>query len=133
MFEAKHNYLKHRMKFAAAYYLFLIYTTVILKPLIPVAEDAVVHCFAEAYHVATVHAVEGNDHVEKEMAASGANDDSSKNQKIDKTEQTIHESAIDYTLSFLNPCPLIYSYPFINESLSNIYIAFVNPPPRIVV
>jgi hypothetical protein len=121
------------MKFAAAYYLLLIYVTVILKPLIPVAEDALEHCFAEAYHVATVHAVEGNDHVEKEMAASGANDDSSKNQKADKTEQTIHETAIDFTFNFLNPYPLIYSYPCINASLSNIYIDFVNPPPRIVI
>lgn len=118
------------MKFAAAYYLFLIYATVILKPLIPVAEDALGHCFAEAYHVATVHAIEGNDHVEKEMAASGSNDDSLKNQKA---EQTIHETAIDYTFNFLNPCPLIYTYPFINESLSNIYIPFVNPPPRIAI
>jgi hypothetical protein len=45
------------MKFAIAYYLLLIYSTVILKPLIPVAEDALFHCFAEAYHIASVHAI----------------------------------------------------------------------------
>jgi hypothetical protein len=119
-----------KMKFAIAYYLLLIYATVILKPLIPVAEDAIMHCFAEAYHIATVHAIEGKDHVEKEMAASGANDDSSKNQKADKAEQTIHETAIVYTLIPLHPCPLIPGYALLKESLSNICIDFINPPPR---
>ncbi len=118
------------MKFAVAYYLILIYSTVILKPLIPVGEDAVMHCFAEAYHIATVHAIEGSDHVEKEMAASGANDDASKNQKTDKDEQTIHETAVCYIFIPLNSCTSINGYPFIEESISNIYIDFINPPPR---
>ena len=104
-----------------------------LKPIIPVAQDVIVHCFAEAWHVATVHATQGNNHVEKEMADSGANDDSSKNQKADKTEQTIHETAVNYTFNFLNPYPIIYSYPFISDALSNGFIAYVNQPPRIVV
>ena len=121
------------MKFATAYYLLLIYTTVILKPLIPVAEDALFHCFAEAYHVATVHAVEGKDHVEKEMAASGADEASPKKQQADKAEQPIHETTTDYILSPLTPYPLISVYPFINESIRNIYIDFINPPPRIVI
>ena len=121
------------MKFAAAYYLLLIYSTVILKPLIPVAEDALMHCFGEAWHIATVHAAEGSNHVEKEISASGANDDSSKNQKTDKTEQAIHETAINYALIPLNPCPSISDYAFLKESISNIYIDFINPPPRIVI
>ena len=104
-----------------------------LKPLIPVAEDVLFHCFAEAYHVVTVHANEGKDHVEKEMAASGADDTSSKKQQADKAEQPIHETRTDYTLRPLTPYPLISVYPFINESIRNIYIDFINPPPRIVI
>jgi hypothetical protein len=121
------------MKFAAAYYLLLIYSTVILKPLIPVAEDALMHCFGEAWHIATVHAAEGSNHVEKEISASGANDDSSKNQKTDKTEQAIHETAINYALIPLNPCPSIRDYAFRKESVTNIYIDFINPPPRTII
>ena len=120
------------MRFATAYYLLLIYTTVILKPLIPVAEDALFHCFAEAYHVATVHAVEGKDHVEKEMAAAGTDEASSKKQLADKAEQSIHETAIDYTLSSLISYTSICSYPLIKESIRNIYIDFINPPPRVI-
>ncbi|HEX5155382.1 MAG TPA: hypothetical protein VFW07_28265 [Parafilimonas sp.] len=119
------------MKFATAYYLLLIYATVILKPLLPVAEDGLLHCFAEAYHVATVHATEGKDHVEKEMAAAGADDASSKKQKTDKAEQSIHETAIYYALSSLISSTSICSYPFTKESIRNIYIDFINPPPRI--
>src|SRR6476619_1477623 len=107
------------MKFATAYYLLLIYATVMLKPLIPVAEDALFHCFAEAYHVATVHVLEGKDHVEKEMAASGAEDATPKNQQSYKAEQPIHETRTDYTLRPLTPYPLISVYPFINESICN--------------
>ncbi len=131
----RHHQIRHpayKMKFATAYYLLLIYATVILKPMIPVAEDVLVHCFAEAYHVATVHATQGSNHVEKDMAAD-ANDDSSKNQKADKAEQTIHETAIDYIFNFLNPHPVIYYHSIINDSLSNIFIAFVKPPPRILI
>jgi len=120
------------MKFALAYYLILIYATVMLKPIIPLAQDAIVHCFAEAYHEATVHAMEGNDHVEKEMADSGADDDATKNQKADKTEQTIHETGVVYVFHFINLYSLVCNYPFINAPLSNTYIAFINPPPRVV-
>lgn len=101
--------------------------------MIPVAEDTLVHCFAEAYHVATVHATEGNNHVEKEMAGSGADADSNKTQKTDKAEQTIHETATNFAYEFLYPNPLINYHPFFKVSLSNIFIAFINPPPRIVI
>lgn len=121
------------MKFAIAYYLLLIYATVIAKPILPVAEDILLHCFAEAYHIATVHANEGKDHVEKEMADSGKDDASSKDQKADKAGQTIYEAVVDLTFSFINPYPLIYHYSFLNESLSKIYIAYINPPPRIII
>lgn len=121
------------MKFATAYYLVLIYATVILKPIIPVVQDALVHCFAEAYHIATVHAIKGNNHLEKELAGSGADADSNKTQKADKAEQAIHETAIDFAYDFLYPNFLKNHHSFSNELLSNVFIDFVNPPPRIVV
>jgi len=120
------------MKFAAAYYLLLIYTMVIIKTLIPAVEDMLVHSFAEARHLSTIHTTEGSDHVEKEIAAD-ADTDSNKHQKADKAEQTIHETAFDHIFNCLNPYPFTHNYPFTRESLSNIFIAYVNPPPRIVI
>jgi len=119
------------MRFATAYYFLLLYAMVILKPVIPVAEDALFHCFALAYHVATVHAIEGKDHVEKEMAASSTDDASTKKQQADKAEQTIHETTTEYALTPLTPYLSVCNYPLIKESIRNIYIDFINPPPRI--
>jgi hypothetical protein len=65
------------------------------------------------------------------MAASGADDASPKKQQADKAQQSIHETTTGYTLSLLTPHPLICVYPFIKESIRNIYIDFINPPPRI--
>lgn len=121
------------MKFAAAYYLLLIYAGIIAKPIIPAAKDMLLHCFAQAYHIATVHAIEGKDHVEKEMADSGKDDASSKTQKVDKTEQCLHEAIAGSVFSFINPYPFLYHYSFLNQSLSKIYIDFINPPPRITI
>lgn len=70
------------MKFALAYYLLLLYAMVILKPLIPVVEDSIEHCFAEAYHIATVHAKYGSNHLEKEIANTNDSNDNSNNKNI---------------------------------------------------
>ena len=121
------------MKFAAAYYLLLIYATVIAKPIIPVAEDMLLHYFAETHHITTVHAAEGKDHVDKEMAASGKDDVASKNQKADKAEESIHEIAIDITFNCLNPHASINRTVFTKKLLSTIYIDFISPPPRIII
>ncbi len=119
------------MKFAIAYYLLLIYTTVILKPLIPVAEDALMHCFAEAYHIATVHAQYGNDHLEKNIATT--NDDANSNSKNVLKEdnassihlsfiQEIYFAAIRVTKTFT----VIQSISFLHK----IFLSIVIPPPK---
>ena len=80
------------MKFALAYYIILIYATVILKPLIPIDEYGIQHCFAEAYHIATVHAKYGNNHLEKELENANDNTDniSNKNILIDEDSASLH-------------------------------------------
>lgn len=119
------------MKFAIAYYLLLIYATVILKPLIPVAEDALMHCFAEAYHVATVHAKYGNNHIEKSIADT--NDDTNSNSKNVLKE----DSAASIHLSFMQEisfAEILVSKTFTSiQSISfvhKIFLAIVIPPPK---
>ncbi|MEP6466448.1 MAG: hypothetical protein ABJB05_09080 [Parafilimonas sp.] len=120
------------MKFAIAYYLLLIYSTVILKPLIPVAEDAVFHCFAEAYHVATVHAIYGNNHLAKEEA--NATDDSNNNSAKNtlKTEDAVafHILATpqDYSIQIFNPQRIYYINP--KTPLHKIVLTKPAPPPK---
>ncbi len=57
------------MKYAVAYYLFLLYCTVLLRCAIPVACDALSHVFNEEEHIATIHAMYGYNHLQKEIAA----------------------------------------------------------------
>ena len=52
------------MRYLAAYFLMLFYMVIMLKPLIPVICDAWSHIFAEAEHIATIHAKYGSNHLE---------------------------------------------------------------------
>lgn len=119
------------MKFAIAYYLLLIYLTVMLQPLIPIAEDALSHCFAEAYHVATIHAKYGNNHVEIALA-NDAKDDNSKNQtNIKAGEQTLLYLPVNEELlqNFIKDQPekTFFYYP---DKLCEIFISKHIPPPK---
>lgn len=118
------------MKFALAYYLLIIYSTVILKSLIPIAEDALFHCFAEAYHVATVHAKYGNNHVEAALA-NDAKDDTNKNQTSSKSAETLVHIATAAFLIFVS-IKIITTKVFYrkNNKLSLIFIHKNIPPPK---
>ena len=118
------------MKFALAYYLLLIYLTVILKPIIPLAEDSLEHCFAEAYHVATVHAKYGNNHLEKQEADT--NDDNTTNNKNVKedTNSSVHVFIVEQVCcSEINKLRQLY---FVQSSfpISKIFLNIVIPPPK---
>ena len=122
------------MKFAIAYYLLLIYTTVILKPLIPVAEDALFHCFAEAYHVATVHAIYGNNHVDIALA-DDAKDDSNKNQSASKAgeQDTVHISIKEQTPAFVIKIQPEKIFIHTADKPCTIFILKNIPPPKFLI
>ena len=56
------------MRVPVAYYLLLLYVTVMFKPLVPIVSDAISHTFSEAIHIATVHAIYGSNHLQKELS-----------------------------------------------------------------
>ncbi len=122
------------MKFAAAYYLLLIYLTVILQPLIPIAEDELFHCFADAYHVATVHAKYGNNHVDIALA-NDTDDSNNKNQSAPKSgeQSTVHISIKEQPLEhFIKIQPeKIFYYTF--EKPCTIFILKNIPPPKFLI
>ena len=70
------------MKVPIAYYLLLLYVTVMFKPLIPIVSDAVSHTFAEAIHIATVHAIYGSNHLEKELSETSSETNTNRNIKV---------------------------------------------------
>lgn len=81
------------MKFSIAYYLVLLYLTIMLKPLIPIVSDAWSHSFAEANHILAIHAKYGANHLEKELA-SGERDDNNKSQNTFKPAEPVPVHAI---------------------------------------
>ncbi|HRH50784.1 MAG TPA: hypothetical protein PLP23_18675 [Panacibacter sp.] len=120
------------MRFPIAYYLMLLYLTVMFKPLIPVISDALSHTFEDAIHIATVHAVYGDNHVEIELATTGSDNDASKNQHTTKAQDPIpvhvseEAAANGFTLTEADkhyPSSLLYN-------LMGILISKDAPPPR---
>ncbi|MEO6329696.1 MAG: hypothetical protein ABIO55_12220 [Ginsengibacter sp.] len=77
------------MKSPTAYYLLLLYVTLILKPLMPFVIDEWDHQFNEIEHVSIVHARYGSHHLEKELANSTADNNKNKDQNTTKTEDSI--------------------------------------------
>lgn len=100
-----------------------------LKPLIPVVEDSLEHCFAEAYHVATVHAKYGNNHLEKEMAST--NDDNN-NKNILKDEDAVPAhitiAGENFCFKIIQPEEVFYSS--FNCALITTVLDKHIPPPK---
>ncbi|MFT4152558.1 hypothetical protein [Parafilimonas sp.] len=121
------------MKFATAYYLLLIYSTVILKPVIPVVEDGLQHCFAEAYHIATVHARYGNNHLEKTIAEAGRESETSKGRHTAGSEETtqFHLFVAEYNYPYFQP-EQFKKFPSVPVfKLPGAFVFDQTPPPKI--
>lgn len=118
------------MKYATAYYLFLLYCTVLLRCAIPVACDALHHIFNEEEHLATIHAVYGNNHLQKEIAATenGCN----KNTASIKYEEPVqfHLKACFLTLiDFIDKKTQI-PFGFTASHCLPVYLQQTVPPPK---
>ncbi|MEP7375420.1 MAG: hypothetical protein ABI675_18630 [Chitinophagaceae bacterium] len=120
------------MKSTVAYYLMLLYVTVMLKPLIPIVSDWWQHEFNEMEHLSQVHAIYGNQHLQQGIADTGADNDHSKNQSTLNSEDQVafHLLVAEYKNDFNS---IVADKQF--ESLkypkpSSVLIAPEGPPPR---
>jgi hypothetical protein len=120
------------VKSTIAYYLMLLYITVMLKPLIPIVGDWWQHEFNEMEHLSHVHAIYGNHHLQNEIADTGSDNDHSKSQSVLNSEDQVafHLLVAEYknephsiiadkqfaTLNYLKP--------------SSVLISPEGPPPR---
>lgn len=74
------------MKFTIAYYLMLLYVSVIVRPLVPFLTDAWSHEFNETEHVLLVHAKYGSHHVQKELAETNSDNDKARSENTVRSE-----------------------------------------------
>ncbi len=120
------------MKFNIAYYLLILYLTVIFKPLIPIISDGWQHAFNNIEHIALVHAKYGSHHLEKEMNENNHDVGQGKNSTLLKSEDQVsfhvvvnqynhaaHALTFKKQFDLLKYCRLPY-----------IFIAREGPPPR---
>ncbi len=120
------------MRFTTAYYLLVLYVTVMFQPLIPIACDAWCHAFAEANHIATVHAKYGSHHLDVSLAEAN-NSDTNKNQnrvKIDGQAQ-VHVFIKEYKYEIYVTVAIIQFSMLEQNKLLSVFILKHTPPPRL--
>lgn len=119
-----------KMRAAIAYYMIILYFTVMFKPLIPVVKDVVSHTFAEAIHIATVHAIYGSNHRQKEIDNNEA--DNSRHQSTTNGEDQvqIHIPTIACVYNFYSTTFLKSFSSFKYYSLLAGHIIKFSPPPK---
>lgn len=75
------------MRSPTAYYLLLLYVSVMIKPLVPFIQDTWSHQFNEIEHLSCVHAKYGNNHLQKELGAEPDNDKSKSQNSLRSEDQ----------------------------------------------
>ncbi len=120
------------MRIPIAYYLMLLYVTVMLKPLIPIVSDALSHTFSEAIHIATVHAIYGSNHLEKELSDTSPDNASNKHQSNANTEDQVqaHLCADECLYSFSGNRANNHSFFLKRSKLKAGFILKYSPPPK---
>jgi hypothetical protein len=120
------------MRVPVAYYLMLLYVTVMFKPLIPIVTDAISHTFSEAIHIATVHAIYGSNHLERELSNTDSDNANSKHQNNANAEDQVplHVSTNECMFDF---CFTRTGMDYFSLTLYKLKAGFILknfPPPR---
>lgn len=91
------------MKKGITYLFLVVYTTVMLKPLVPYVSDFVAHVCWQYEHISTVHYEHGKYHTHYESLAAAAKQDPLQKSSLAKNTDTVPEH-----ISFDEP-PLFWS------------------------
>ncbi|MEP6596589.1 MAG: hypothetical protein ABJA71_11620 [Ginsengibacter sp.] len=119
------------MRSPAAYYMMLLYVTVMIKPLIPIMQDAWSHEFNEIEHLSCVHAKYGNNHLQKELGTESDNDEG-KNQNSLRSEDQVpfHVLTTGYNDNFKINKSLLPYHRFKLDKLPCVYVSLKDQPPK---
>ena len=117
------------MRFPLAYYLLLVYLTVIFKPLLPIVSDAYAHIFEEAIHLATVHAKYGNNHLNKDLAHDSDTSNASQKNTNFNENWTVHLDTCEKVYRFEMPSFAVSYGSLLFKELPDIYLIKFVPPP----
>ncbi len=118
------------MKSTVAYYLMLLYLTVMIHPLLPIVADVWCHAFSEINHLATVHAKYGTHHLEISLSKS-ADENNGKNNNTGKIENFAAEHFLQSPDKIIPKYPVANVFPLLIQSdLFFIFLLKHTPPPK---
>ncbi len=118
------------MRYTSAYYLLLLYCLGMFNQWVPIAGDALSHIFAEAIHLATVHAKYGNHHLQKELEASAPDNGKNHNAITPEPNYTAHVCTNGCRYDFYSAVQY-KNYPFLaTPDIEDIIVCTQSPPPK---
>ena len=104
-----------------------------LKPLIPIVKDTLSHTFSEAIHIATVHAIYGSNHLQKELSGDAADNTTGKHNAAGTNEESnvpVHVSAHEFKFGMYDYTNAVcYAHLKLYKLKSGFIINF-SPPPE---
>lgn len=123
------------MPFPSAYYLLLLYLTMVCKPVIPLVQDVWAHAFYEQEHIATVHHQNGQNHVYYEVA-NAADENKDGDNKTTKAKSfdsdTLFHFAAVNKLVFNNKELLLVQVYYDRLNILPVVFTAINlPPPKV--
>jgi hypothetical protein len=114
-----------------SFYLILVYSSLILKPVLPIVNDSLSHVFALAKHLATVHAVYGANHVQLEIVETNKPGEKSKTQNPYRAGDSVPLHIFTEVCCFgLQKGLMTVHLPSLSDSITWIYLPFEAPPPK---
>jgi hypothetical protein len=119
------------VKTTVAYYLLILYTIALCKPVLPLVKDKLAHIFWEAEHIATVHHHHGDHHAEEEIAIATHEEDSDTAPPVTKISKSV---SIHLIVESLCTSPQFFiGKPKFGAGISNassLYLDKYYPPPK---
>ena len=119
------------MKSTVAYYLIILYSIAVCKPVLPIVTDFLGHTFWSQKHITTVHNENGKDHLHYELLDAKDDGENSSSPNIKSTDPvSVHISFEEGILSTHN-IPVSH-----RKSIQKVYLPFpviemLLPPPRV--
>jgi hypothetical protein len=115
-----------------SFYLVLVYSSMIVKPVLPIVSDSLSHAFALAKHLATVHAIYGADHLQQEITETSQGQEKSKTQNQLRPDNPVCLHTLTDLFSYcFHPGQKIIFPSSLAGSITQIFLPFEIPPPRV--
>lgn len=125
------NFPYVEVKSNPAYYLLILYTLAMCKPVLPLIQDELAHIFLKAEHIATVHHHHGDDHAEEAIAEAAHEEKNDTNPATSKTSEPVSIHLFSQLIDNI-PQPFIKKekYVITVSSVSIISLDKHYPPPK---